>query len=360
MVLGPGRLHRALGAAGLAMAIAYVFTPGGAGGSPDGLPHLIFWSMRYLAPALAVGLVLLPLLPAAQKRPAWPIAAIAAALIATQFADGPFELWDGLPPAAVLLAPPLAAVAVLAARRMPRAVAAAGAVAVLVAGGWKAQDIYFDGRYTDPASALAGPYAWARDVRDARIGIVGFYLQSPLVGEDLSNHVQYVGRDGGDGEFRSVASCAEWRAELAGGDYDYVVVAPFNYPWGASGAYPREARWTETDPAARADPPGRPRGHLRSSAATRTRRPARRRLPGPRRRHRGADGPGPPGVIRAQRPLVGIRENRGVQGAGPKAYDSKPRPDDAGIRRFAASRPTSGSGRRPCWPWPCGRCLPCA
>ena len=257
VVLGGSRLQRALGAAGLATGVAYVFTPGGAGGTPEGFPHLVFWSMRYLAPALAVGLVCLPLLPAARRRPLWPLAAIGAALLATQFADGPFGLWSTRPPLAVLLAPPLAAVSVMGGlfltRRLGRAGLAAAAVAaalILAAAGWKAQDIYFSERYTDPTSPLAGVYSWAHDIHDARIGIVGFYLQSPLLGEDLSNHVQYVGHAGGDGEFRSVASCAEWREELAAGDYHYVIAAPFNYPWGASNRYPREARWTETDPAA--------------------------------------------------------------------------------------------------------------
>jgi hypothetical protein len=251
LVAGGSRLIRALGAAGLAMAAAYVLTPGGAGGSPDGVPHLVFWSMRYLTPALAVGLVLIPLLPAVHRRPALPLAAFAVTLIATQFADSAFTLWDGRPPIAVLLAPFAAAAALLLARVSRRA-AALAVVVVAIAGGWKAQDIYFDEAYTDPASPLAGPYEWARGVSDARIGIVGFYLQSPLLGEDLSNHVQYVGHDGGDGNFRSVASCSEWRAELATGGYDYLVVAPFNFPWGATNdRYPREARWTETDPAAK-------------------------------------------------------------------------------------------------------------
>lgn len=252
------RLLRALGGAGLLMAVAYVLTPGGAGGSPEGIPHLVFWSMRYLAPALAVGLVLLPLLPALRARLAWPMAALAAVLLATQFAEGGFAIWDGRPPIAVLLAPVAAAAAVLLARALrgrSRAVVGAAVAAACVAalaGGFKAQDIYFDNRYTDPASPLAMPYDWAKTVEDARIGIVGFYLQSPLLGEDLSNHVQYVGHEGGDGEFRSVRSCAEWRTELARGDYDYVVTAPFNFPWGATNdVYPREARWTETDPSAR-------------------------------------------------------------------------------------------------------------
>jgi hypothetical protein len=137
-------------------------------------------------------------------------------------------------------------------RGRSRGLAAAAMGLAVLAGGFKAQDIYFDNRYTDPASPLAMPFDWAKTVEDARIGIVGFYLQSPLLGEDLSNHVQYVGHEGGDGEFRSVRSCAEWRTELAEGDYDYVVTAPFNFPWGATNdIYPREARWTETDPSAR-------------------------------------------------------------------------------------------------------------
>ncbi|MEA2474952.1 MAG: hypothetical protein QOE06_2867 [Thermoleophilaceae bacterium] len=258
LVAGGTRLQRALGAAGLAMGIAYVLTPGGAGGTPEGVPHLVFWSMRYLSPALAVGLVCLPLVPALRRRPAWPLAAFAIALLATQFAQGVFGLWSDRPATAALLALPAAAAVLIGLRllhrRVGRAGLAAGALAamlVLVALGWKAQDIYFRERYTDPASPLAGAYRWARPVRDARIGIVGFYLQSPLLGEDLSNHVQYVGHDGGDGNFRSVVSCSEWRTELARGRYDYVIAAPFNYPWGASDRYPREARWTETDPSAR-------------------------------------------------------------------------------------------------------------
>jgi hypothetical protein len=254
-----GRLLRALGAAGLLMAVAYVLTPGGAGDSPDGIPHLVFWSMRYLAPSLAVGLVLLPLVPALRTRLAWPVVFLAVTLLATQFAGGGFAIWDGRPPIAVLLAPPLALAAYLNARalraRAGRAGLVAGSVAaalVVLAGGFKAQSIYFENRYTDPASPLAMPYSWARTVENARIGIVGFYLQSPLLGERLSNHVQYVGHSDGDGTFRSVRSCAEWRTELAEGDYDYVVTAPFNFPWGATNdVYPREAHWTETDASAR-------------------------------------------------------------------------------------------------------------
>ena len=257
-IAGRERLPRLLGAVAALIAVAYVVTPGSAGGSPQEIPHLVLWNMRHLTPALALGLVCLPLLRPERKGWHWGIVAVyAAVFLATQFATGVFELW-GARPTAVAVAGGLGAVAaavagaMLAKRLRPAAgvaIAAAAAIAVL-AGGAKAHDIYFDFRHTATAGDLALPYTWARETRDARIGIVGFFLQHPLYGDDLSNHVQYVGVDGGDGEFRSVASCAEWRRELAAGDYDYVVTAPFNHPWGASSAYPREARWTETDPAA--------------------------------------------------------------------------------------------------------------
>ena len=253
-IAGRDRLHRLLGAAAVLIAVAYAITPGSAGGSPDEVPHLVLWNMRHLTPALALGLVCLPLIERLRNGWHWGMLALyAAVFVATQLSSGTFELW-GARPTAVAVIGGLGAVALVAvAARVPRALgwAAAGLLAIgVVAAGAKAHDIYFDHRYSDRSSALGLPYSWARDVRDARIGIVGFFLQHPLYGQDLSNHVQYVGVDGGDGEFRSVASCAEWRRELAAGGYDYVVTAPFNFPWGASSAYPREARWTETDPAA--------------------------------------------------------------------------------------------------------------
>jgi hypothetical protein len=245
VVAGRSRLHRLLGAAAVLIAIAYVITPGSAGGSPDEVPHLVLWNMRHLTPALALGLVMLPLVAPHRAVPVL----LAAVFAVTQFSSGVFELWGAKPTAVALLGGLGATALVLVVPRVPKVVVAVGLVAA-VAVGYKAQDIYFDHRYTERADALGLPYAWARDVEDARIGIVGSFLQYPLYGNDLSNHVQYVGIDGGDGEFRSVASCAEWRTRLSDGDYDYVVTAPFNYPWGASSAYPREARWTETDPAA--------------------------------------------------------------------------------------------------------------
>ena len=77
---------------------------------------------------------------------------------------------------------------------------------------------YLDDRYTD---ALPYPqlYNWARDVHDARIAVVGLYMQSqyPIAGTDLSNYVQYAGVRTGRGPFREVQTCDEWVEFLESG-----------------------------------------------------------------------------------------------------------------------------------------------
>jgi hypothetical protein len=256
---GPTPVVRMLGGVALASAVAYAVTPATAGGSPEGVPHLVLWSLRYLTPALALGLALLPLAPWLAGRRGWiPLGAFAVLLAVTQAADGPFQLWADFPSlrvsaaGAVVVAGAALAAAVARSRPSRRVLAAGGAalaVAVLAVG-WRVQDIYLDKRYTDPAAPLAGAYSWARQVRDERIAIAGSYLQYPLYGEDLSNRVQYLGDPGPDGAFEPITSCRDWRRALNDGGYRYVVTAPFNFPWTVSPGEPPEARWTRTDRAA--------------------------------------------------------------------------------------------------------------
>ena len=62
---------RVLGAFVLVTAVAYVFTPLTAAGE-QGQPIAFVWNVRYLAPAVAVGLAILPCLPALRATPAAP------------------------------------------------------------------------------------------------------------------------------------------------------------------------------------------------------------------------------------------------------------------------------------------------
>ena len=62
---GSEPLVRMLGAVVLFTAVAYVFTPLTAAGE-EGMPIAFEWNVRYIAPAAAVGLALLPCLPIAR------------------------------------------------------------------------------------------------------------------------------------------------------------------------------------------------------------------------------------------------------------------------------------------------------
>jgi hypothetical protein len=147
-----------------------------------------------------------------------------------------------------------AAGAVLAWRRTGSrrglAVVVLGVAVAVAIGGWLIQRDYDRGRYRsfEPMPEIA---RWAGDVEDARIGIVGFFIQYPMLGRDLSNEVDYVAHHGPHGAFTRIRTCREWRDAINEGGYDYVVTAPFNYPGNLTGPRPDETRWTESDPAAR-------------------------------------------------------------------------------------------------------------
>ena len=67
-----------------------------------------------------------------------------------------------------------------------------------------------------PASAWSG--------RASAFGQYFFY------GDDLSNHVQYLGEELRRGTFRQIAQCKQLRTTINAGDYDYIVVTPANPP----------------------------------------------------------------------------------------------------------------------------------
>ena len=113
----------------------------------------------------------------------------------------------------------------------------------ILAIGWTQQDNYLRDRYTSGFRFhLVSAFRWANGVSDARIGVggtSGAFQQYGLYGRDVSNHVQYVGRPGADGDFSQIDNCPEWRRQVNDGDYDYLVTTPgldLNNP---AGAYPR-------------------------------------------------------------------------------------------------------------------------
>jgi hypothetical protein len=272
LTLGPGRVPRMLGLVAAAALAAYVVQPQALGFDPN-IPRFFSVNVRYALPALGLGLVLLPLVPVL-RRGRWPTllaTVLGAVVVVAQVAPnvwspgswgrpGPWpgrgaEIASGVAIGIVAFA---GGALGLVERRRPirtRRAALTGLVAAgtlgAVMAGFALERYHLNRRYgpdsTYPERPISAIYAWARDVRDARIAIVGNTFQYPLYGKDLSNHVQYVGRAGPDGSFDAPERCDEWRRTVNEGRYDYVVVAPAPVFMPVP---PKEMAWTEQDPAA--------------------------------------------------------------------------------------------------------------
>jgi hypothetical protein len=252
---GRDPLLRVLGVAGLLTAAAWIASPASAAG-PSGKPLSFESGLRYLAPALILGLALLPVIAEAGRGPrrAGLLVLLLATLVFADATGGPW--YSGYVAGAIGVG--AAAVALVALIRSSRlrpsrpALATIGAAAVLLAvgAGWIEQRRYLDNRYADPhfaAPGLNAAFAWARDLRDQRIATTAT-RQYPLWGTDLSNHVRFVGVHRPHASFVRASSCEQWRGLLDDGDYDYVVVSLDRVePGGPS--FPAEAAWTR-DPDA--------------------------------------------------------------------------------------------------------------
>ncbi len=252
---------RMLGAVALFSLAAYLVTPETAAG-PTGDPVGFGFNLRYLAPALALSLVVAPLAPPLSQAPrARTATMIALAVILIGTVAQP-RLWpSGHAVGAIAVgAAFLIGIAVLAARRPRRASLAvlAAAALVLIVGGYALQGHYLRGRYAyrPGVSYLAKVWALFRTVQHARVGVVGTFggfFSYPLYGLDASNHVQYVAERGPHGSFTPISTCARWRARLNTDHLKYIITTPARDPWHPRSLQPSpEDRWTASDPAAQA------------------------------------------------------------------------------------------------------------
>jgi hypothetical protein len=258
-----GATVRMLGLVALASLAAYLITPESAAG-PAGDPTGFGFNLRYAAPPLALSLAIAPLAPPLRvaRRQAVLIAVLVAALIATLIRG---SLWPHrhllgviLLAAALLLAG--GALFALRGRAPSRALLVCGAVVLLVCGaaaGYAWQRHYLRGRYqfNPGVSYLSHVWAFFRNVRNARVGVVGTFggfFSYPLSGLDASNRVQYLGARGPHGSFTAIISCRQWRQAVNTSRLDYVVTTPARDPWHPKrlGRSP-EAGWTGSDRRAR-------------------------------------------------------------------------------------------------------------
>lgn len=212
-----------VGLVGLAAAVAWLVAPTSASG-PDGMPRGFESGLRYLAPALVLGLALLPtVLLSKVRRSFGPHSDSKDRHTRSQWAQR--GLVAGI----------------------------AGVALVLAVGiGYPVQRHYLENRYSDPsftAPGLNAAFAWARDVSDSRIATTST-RQYPLFGTDLSNEVDFLGTEQPHGGFEAPTTCQQYLQLLGEGNYDYVITTRDREESGKP-PYPPSAKWTE-DAGARA------------------------------------------------------------------------------------------------------------
>jgi hypothetical protein len=209
---------RLAGAVGIAAALAWVVAPTSASG-PEGMPRGLESGLRYLSPALVLGLALLPVTPLVRG---W-LCRLATRLHFPAYGAGNDKL-----------------------ARSSAGLAAAAGVFLAVAIGYPVQRHYLENRYANPTFAAPGldaAFGWAGPISGARIATTST-RQYPLYGTDLSNHVQYVGEERPHGGFVAPSACPQWRRLLNAGGYDYVVTSRDRMEPGKP-PFPLAADWTE-------------------------------------------------------------------------------------------------------------------
>lgn len=245
------RQIRALALTAAVSGVAYLVLPTGATEIQQGT-SLFEVNLRYATPALVIALLLVPIV-VTLRVPRWlamlgPMFLLL--LVASQLER---QLWPKQTGrhAAFLIAVGLVMLAGARLRRSrpsPRTLAASALVVVAGTGlaAYAVQRHYFARRYLVGGSPVPGDaalYRWARPLRGARIALYGLLTQYPLYGARDSNRVDYIGRHTSDGGFQPIASCGLWRATIARGGYEYVVLSH-----GPTGTVP--VSWTRDDPAA--------------------------------------------------------------------------------------------------------------
>ncbi|HEV7400443.1 MAG TPA: hypothetical protein VGN84_09250 [Solirubrobacterales bacterium] len=204
---------RLAGLVGLAAGFAWLIAPTSASG-PDGTPHGFESGLRYLAPALVLGLALLPATPLLRSRLERLLA------VRSQFPPDSGRKYDRLVTGVLIL--------------------------LVVAIGYPVQHHYLQRRYEDPSFTTPGlnaAFKWAQGITDARIATTST-RQYPLYGKELSNHVDYIGIEQPHGGFTAPTTCRTWRRLLNAGNYDYVITSRDRIEPGKP-PYPATARWTE-------------------------------------------------------------------------------------------------------------------
>jgi hypothetical protein len=214
------RTLQVVAAVGLAAGLSWLIAPTSASG-PDGVAQGFESGLRYLAPALVLGLALLPTTPQLRHR-------LTAPMLTSSFR--------------VHMRPKRQSQR----RGWGLSWLVAGIVVAAVVVGYPVQRHYLRDRYASPAFTTPGlnaAFAWAQGIHGARIATTST-RQYPLYGRDLSNEVTYIGTEQPHGGFTPPTTCPQWRRLLNEGNYTYVVTTRDRIEPGKP-TYPSTSRWTK-------------------------------------------------------------------------------------------------------------------
>ena len=240
---GPGSLRMASVVAVVAT-VAYLVTPTGAFG-PPGRPYLFGYNVRYALPALALALVALGASRLAVRWQCCVSLVFAAVLIVTLTGPRKWALGHGATLAAIVVVLVAAALLRLPWVRQHLVVVVALVAVAAVVVGYPANKRYLRDRYHGRATPQAELYRSLQGSNGVKVGVVGGGAIYPFLGADYDNTAMYVGQTGEHHAFADYATCESWRAGVAAGAFQYVVVetSPGNPP-------PAALEWTSTDPLA--------------------------------------------------------------------------------------------------------------
>jgi hypothetical protein len=230
--------------AGLA-GVSYLFFPTGATQLAQ-QTNLFEANLRYAAPALALGALLIPIFARARAPSSLGLLgpALLVTLLVSQLEPG---LWPSQTSRHLAFIAAIAVIAAagwgankLSAHRLSLIVPAAALVLVAVAaGGFALQRHYFNRRYRlgdADVPGLGAIYRWAQGVSHVRIALYGSLAQYPLYGARDTNVVDYLGARTSDGGYQPLSTCGAWRTAIDKGRYQYLVLtstptAPIPLSW---------------------------------------------------------------------------------------------------------------------------------
>jgi hypothetical protein len=236
------KVVRVIAAAALVTAFVYLLTPLTAAGQ-EGEPRGFFTNTRYLLPGLLLAAVILPIarpLRSPEGR-AKKVLIFLTVVYAITVLTSP-RWYPGFLPGTIFLTlaivwAPVGLTWLKDNRGLGRGaiIASIAAIAVLAVFIGRSEEVgYAEKHYTRSTLFLqeGGPqeaFDFTRNLKDKRIALAGsgqmFFGQYGFYGVDLTNYVEYIGKEGPNGTYRLFNTCEPFVEKINEGDFDYIITS---------------------------------------------------------------------------------------------------------------------------------------